>query len=220
MLNSKIKRAPLRNQHVDTLRLAMNGDREAASQLFAAYSPRLYRTALCILRNQEEAEDALQEGLLSAFCHLREFECRSQFSTWLTRIVINTALMRLRRTRRTEMASIDDGPEPRDQSWAQAIPDQRPNPEENYARQEQVEILEAAMVKMPDAYRRALSLRFREGLLVREAAETLGVAHGTFKSQLHRARLWLTESLAETRLRRPPSHREHGHSSHRARATA
>lgn len=217
MQNSKRKRAPLRNQ-VNTLGLAMKGDREAASQLFAAYSPQLYRTAFCILRNQEEAEDALQEGLLSAFCHLREFECRSQFSTWLTRIVINTALMRLRRTRRTEMASIDDCPEPWDQTWAQAIPDHRPNPEENYARQERLEILEAAMLKMPDAYRRAISLRFQEGLLVREAAEALGVANGTFKSQLHRARLWLTEALAETRRRRPPLRRGYSPSSHLSRA--
>lgn len=197
MLHSKCNRPSIQNQGA-TLRLAMKGDHEAVGELFALYSPRLYRTAFRILKNQEDAEDALQEGLLSAFCHLREFECRSQFSTWLTRIVINTALMRLRRARHTEMTSIDECTEPREQPWAQSIPDHRPSPEEDYARQEQVEILEQAMLHVPDAYRRALALRFQEGLLVREAAEALGVGNGTFKSQLYRARLCLREAVSET----------------------
>ena len=86
---------------------ALNGDREALGQLFASHTPRLYRAALRILGKPQDAEEALQDGFFSAIRHLGEFECRSRFSTWLTRIVINVALMRLRKGRREVLTSFD-----------------------------------------------------------------------------------------------------------------
>ena len=82
-------------QRVDPLlRQTINNDREALDELFSRYRARLYNTALRIMGNSEDAEDALQDGLLTAFRNLSGFEGRSQFSTWLTRIVVNAALMR------------------------------------------------------------------------------------------------------------------------------
>src|SRR6516165_6987569 len=89
------------------LHLALNGDQEALGPPFAPYMTQLYRTALRVVGTPQEAEDALQDGLLGALCHLREFAGRSRFSTWLTSIVTNAALMRLRRIRPERVNSID-----------------------------------------------------------------------------------------------------------------
>src|SRR5215469_15219508 len=89
------------------VRDAINGDQAAMEALFVRYQQRLYKATLRICGNPEDAEDALQDGLLMAFRHLHGFQGRSLFSTWLTRIVINAALMRVRRRRCREMISID-----------------------------------------------------------------------------------------------------------------
>src|SRR6266404_178829 len=91
----------------EELQLARNGDQEALGRLLASYMPQLYRVALRVMRSPQDAEEALQDGLLQAVKHLREFEGRSQFSSWLTRIVINAALMRLRHSRSEAVTSID-----------------------------------------------------------------------------------------------------------------
>ena len=96
--------------------------------------PQLYRAALRVLGTPQDAEDALPDGLLAALRHLRDFEERSRFSTWLTRIVINAALMRLRRSRPDVMRSIDQKKPDRDDSpLMDKVADPRPNPEEVYA---------------------------------------------------------------------------------------
>jgi RNA polymerase sigma-70 factor (ECF subfamily) len=178
------------------LRLALNGDREALDRLFASYMRPLYRAALRVLRSPEEAEDALQDGLLAAFQHLREFQGRSQFSTWLTRIVINSALMRLRKSRKQPAASIDEEPLGRDdQPIAAKIADLRPNPEELYTREEQFRILEKGLQNLPATYRSALEVRDVEGMDTGEAANTLGVTTGTLKSHLHRGRMRIIKEM-------------------------
>ena len=99
------------------LQRALNGDREALGHIFASQTPRLYRAALRILGKPQDAEEALQDGFLSAIRHLGEFECRSGFSTWLTRIVINVALMRLRKSRREVLTSFDDSTTETKSTW-------------------------------------------------------------------------------------------------------
>jgi RNA polymerase sigma-70 factor (ECF subfamily) len=192
-------------QRVDALlRRATNNDREALDELFARYRGRLYNTALRLLGNSEDAEDALQDGLLAAFRNLSGFQGRSQFSTWLTSIVVNAALMRLRRSRPEVMTSVDQQKLDRDdQPWADRIPDPGPDPEEIYARQEQLQILGQSLQGLPTAYRQAMWLRDVQGLSTGEAAKALGLPTGSLKSQLHRARLRLREKLAEAR----PVHR-------------
>jgi len=181
------------------LHRALSGDREALGSLFASHMPKLYRTALRVLGAPEEAEEALQDGLVQAVRHFREFEGRCRFSTWLTRIVINAALMRLRRSRRQAVTSIDQKPGGDDLSLAESISDPRPNPEEMYAQEERLQILKQKLRNLPAAYRSALHLRDFEGMNTREAAEALGLPLGTLKSQVHRARLKLVEEVGEIR---------------------
>jgi RNA polymerase sigma-70 factor (ECF subfamily) len=181
------------------VRQAINNNCEALDELFGRYRDRLYKTARRVMGNSNEAEDALQDGLLSAFRNLSGFKGRSQFSTWLTSIVVNAARMRLRRIHPELMTSINCQFDPEEQPLANRIPDPGPNPEEMYARQERVRILEEALVGLPALYRQPLWLCDVEGMSTREAAEALGLPIGTLKSQLHRARLQLSEEFAKAR---------------------
>ena len=178
---------------------SMGDKRELLEELFSRYRVRLYNTALRLSRNHADAEDALQDGMLAAFCSLNTFEGRSQLSTWLTRIVVNAALMRRRCNRTRLTVSIDQPGEQNDKPFAGGFRDPGPNPEEIYARQERFENLERALQTMPRAYQQAMRLRHLQGMTIREAAETLGLPTGTLKSQLHRARQWLNEGRAEGR---------------------
>ena len=167
----------------------VHDNREALEELFSRHRRRLYNTAFRVLRNPADAEDALQEGLLSAFRKLDTFEGRSQFSTWLTRIVFNAAAMQMRRRRPEIVASIDDEPASGQQPWAHRIPDQRRNPEEIYAQLERRQIVRQCLQSLPPPYRHAMRLCVVQGLNVREAAEALGIPIGTLKNHLHRAKL-------------------------------
>jgi RNA polymerase sigma-70 factor, ECF subfamily len=181
-------------------RATINDGREALDQLFARHRGRLYKTALRVMGNSNDAEDALQDGLLSAFRNLSAFKGHSQFSTWLTRIVLNAALMRLRRTRPEVMtSSIDQKLNPEEEPLANRIPDPGPNPEERFARQERLRILEQKLQNIPNAHRQAVLLCDVEGMSIREAAEALRLPIGTLRSQLHRARLRLSEEVSRHR---------------------
>lgn len=184
----KRKRETVR-QPDQRLERALHGDREALGHIFALHTPQLYRVALRILGKPQDAEEALQDGFLSALRHLRDFECRSRFSTWLSRIVINTALMRLRKSRREVLTSIDQKLEQDKVAWADRIADPRPGPEEICMWNERFEIIEEILRSLPAAHRSVLRLRDVQGISTQEAAEILGVKPGTVKSQLHRARL-------------------------------
>jgi len=167
----------------------LRGDPEALERLFARYARPLYQTALRLLGNPEDAEDALQEGMLSAVRNLKRFEGRSKFSTWLTRIVINAALMQLRKQRARPTVSLEqEDAEQRELTLGSRIPDARPGPEETYAHKERFEILESSLESLPPALQSAVWLRDVEGLSTAEAARALGLSEGTVKSQLHRAR--------------------------------
>lgn len=171
------------------VRLALTGDRDALGRLFASYMPQLYSAALRVLHRPQDAEDAVQDGLLSAVRHFREFEGRSQVSTWLTRIVTNAALMRLRRGRAQRTTSIDEKADGQATCLAVTIADPKPGPEQIYARLERLQILEHAQQGLSAPHRAALWLHNVQGMSTREAAEFLAVPEGTLKSQLHRARL-------------------------------
>ena len=185
---------------LDPLRRRPTYDNPATlEELFSLYRGRLYKTALRLLRSPEDAEDALQDGLLAAFRNLSTFEGRSQISTWLQRIVFNAAAMQLRRRRPVVVASIDEPFDPDQQTLAQRMPDHGPNPEEIYERYELLQIIARCYRTLPAPYQRAVWLCHVQGLKVREAAEALGLPTGTLKTQLHRARLRLTRQVAEVR---------------------
>ena len=177
------------------IRLGLKGNQAALEALFARHSGALYQSALKLLGNPEDAEDALQEGMLSAFKNLRRFEGRSKFSSWLTRIVINAALMRLRSQRAHQTVSADQPLGEAELTLAEQLADPAPDPERLYARQELRRLLDRNLTELSPEMRTAVLLRDIEGLSTQEAAEALGVPENTLKSRLHRARLQLAEQI-------------------------
>jgi len=177
------------------IRLGLKGNQAALEALFARHSGALYQSALKLLGNPEDAEDALQEGMLSAFKNLRRFEGRSKFSSWLTRIVINAALMRLRSQRAHRTVSADEPLGEAESTLAEQLADPAPDPERLYAREELRQLLDRNLTELSPEMRTAVRLRDIEGLSTQEAAEALGVPENTLKSRLHRARLQLAEQI-------------------------
>jgi RNA polymerase sigma-70 factor, ECF subfamily len=183
------RRTNANDNQAGLIRQAIAGDQEALEQIFSRNSPALYQTALRLVGTPEEAEDVLQEGMLNAFRNLRRFEGRSQFSTWLTRIVINAGLMRLRSRKARPAVSLDEKlTEEDDVTFADQFADKGPNPEQVYAREELRGILDRHLSRLSPVLRSAFLLREVQGLSTQEAAETLGVSEGTLKARLHRAK--------------------------------
>jgi len=177
----------------------IEGNHAALEELFSRYRGRLYSTALRVLGNPDDAEDALQDGMLAAFRSLNTFEGRSQLSTWLTRIVVNAALMQRRRCRVSPMVSIDQSVQQDNRPLAEDLCDPAPNPEEIYIRREQLQRLEQALRAVSEVRRRAWRLRHVQGLKIREIAAIVGLPVGTLKSQLSRVRRMLLREVRETR---------------------
>jgi RNA polymerase sigma-70 factor (ECF subfamily) len=164
--------------------------------LCTRYSPSLYRRVLGIVRNPEDAKDALQDGMLSAFKNLPRFEGRSGLSTWLTRIVINAALMQLRSRRTHEATSLE---EPLDHAAVTAVDrivDPSPSPEQALLMAELRGVLVRSMDRLSPDMQTAVSLRYMQGLSTREAAQTCGISENTMKARLRRARRRLASSKA------------------------
>ena len=115
------------------IRAGQRGDSQAVETLFRRYQRPLFQTALRVLGNTEDAEDALQDGLLSAYRNMKRFEGRSQFSTWLTRIVINAALMRRRSAKARPAVSLDEPPREDELPIAERFAAEGPNPEQVFA---------------------------------------------------------------------------------------
>lgn len=172
------------------------------------YSPVLFRIALRRLRNVEDAKDAVQDALLSAFKCIGQFEGRSQLSSWLTRIVINAALMKLRSRLRHETASLDQPTEEVGANLANEIVDARPNPEVTCARTEMEEKLHRALQHISPKLRIAFQMRELDGMSTRETANALGITVNTLKSRVVRARAALSlhlDKVNATRLVRESS---------------
>jgi len=173
----------------------LEGDARALDALFARNTRTLYQTALRVLGNPEDAEEALQEGLLSAYRNLPRFERRSQFSTWLTRIVINAALMRRRSKRARPAVSLDEWVTDGDLPLAERFADEGPNPEQLYAGTELGDRMNKKLAEISPLLRTAFWLREIEGLSAEEAAHVLGVSRNTLKARLWRARQELAARL-------------------------
>jgi len=154
-----------------------------------------------VLGNAEDAEDALQDGLLSAYRNLKRFEGRSQFSTWLTRIVINAALMRRRSAKARPAVSLDEAPREDELPATERFAAKGPNPEQVFAGTELREMISANLDELSPLLRTAFVLREMEGYSTGEAAKKLGVTENTLKARLWRARHQLAERLGR-RLRR------------------
>src|SRR3981081_3282063 len=183
------------------IRAGQRGDAQAVEALFSRYQRPLFQTALRVLGNEEAVEDALQDGLLSAYRNLKRFEGRSQFSTWLTRIVINSALMKRRSAKSRPAVSLDEATHEDELPIAERFADDGPNPEQGYAGTEIREMIDANLEELSPLLRSAFLLREVEGYSTGEAAKKLGVTENTLKARLWRARHQLAERLGR-RLRR------------------
>jgi len=178
------------------VREAIAGNHDALDMLFAQHSRALFQTALRLLGNAEDAEDALQEAMLSAYRNLPRFEGRSQFSTWMTRIVINAALMRRRSKRAHPALSLDDSTDDKT-PMVERFPDDHPSPEQLYASTELSERVKENLQELSPLLRNAFELRELEGLSADEAARALGVSRNTLKARLWRARQQLAGRLGD-----------------------
>ena len=157
--------------------------------------PRFRRIAMRWLRNPEDAEDAVQDAMLSAFTHIARFDGRAQMSTWLMAIVINAVRMQIRRRPRGQMLSFDWSPNDDQWSPSEVLADPRPTPEQILERRELHELVTALTDRLPRSQRAPLKLRLRDELSIQETATKLGAPEGTVKAQLARGRAKLTEQF-------------------------
>jgi RNA polymerase sigma-70 factor (ECF subfamily) len=174
---------------------ARNGDVGAFEQLVRRYDRNIFRIAQRITQNREDAEDVVQDAFLKAFQNLGQFQGQSKFYTWLVRIAVNEALMRLRRRRPERMVSLDEEIRTEEDSMPREVADWSPNPEQLYSQAELKDILSKTIQGLPLGFRTVFVLRDMEALSTEETAEALNLSIPAVKSRLLRARLQLRERL-------------------------
>jgi RNA polymerase sigma-70 factor (ECF subfamily) len=174
---------------------AKSGDLAAFDQLVSRYERKIFRLTMHITQNREDAEDAMQEAFLKSYEHLPNFQGDSRFYTWLVRIAVNQALMKLRK-RRPNQVSLDEPTETEDDLVAHEIRDWEPSPEQRYAQTELHEILRQAIAQLGPDYRTVFTLRDVEGISTEETAQLLGISVPAVKTRLLRARLKLRGILS------------------------
>ena len=170
------------------------GDRRAFESLVRKHERRVFRVALAVLRNIEDAEEAMQDTFVKVFRHLDQFRKEARFSTWLTRIAVNEAVEK--RSTRKSYVPLEESETSEGHVILKRYEPWRSNPEELYGKQEIHRIVEEAIQSLPDIYREAFVLRDVEGLTAEEAADVLGITVPALKSRLLRARLSMREILA------------------------
>ena len=174
---------------------AKAGDVGAFEQLVKRYDRNVFRIAQHITHSREDAEDVVQEAFLKAYTNLAQFQGQSKFYTWLVRIAVNEALMKLRRRRPERFVSLDEDVKTEDDSLPREVADWSPNPEQLYKQSELRDILTRTIQGLPPTFRTVFVLRDVEGLSTEETAEALDLSVPAVKSRLLRARLQLRERL-------------------------
>jgi RNA polymerase sigma-70 factor (ECF subfamily) len=174
---------------------AKSGDAAAFVELSKRHSNQILRRAYRIVKNWQEAEDVLQESLLRAFLHLNNFEERSSFSSWLTRIAINFALMSLRKKRGHIETSLEVIGDEGGFKYHWEPSDPAENPESHFSRREREELLEGAIQQLPPSLRQVVQMKLIEGRSGEEVSQTLGISVAAAKSRVARAKTVLRISL-------------------------
>ncbi len=173
---------------------ARAGDLSAFEQLVSRYDGKIFRLARNITQNREDAEDVMQEAFLKSFAHLNEFQGDSRFYTWLVRITVNEALMKLRK-RRPNQVPLDEAIETEEDLMPREIEDWGPTPEQRYAQTELRGILSDVIARLDPGFRIVFLLRDVEDFSTEETAQLLGLSVPAVKSRLLRARLRLRQML-------------------------
>jgi RNA polymerase sigma-70 factor, ECF subfamily len=174
---------------------ARAGDAAAFASLVMPHRDAIFRVTQRILRNPDDAEDAVQTAFLEALRHLASFQGRSRFSSWLTRIAMNAAFMRLRTSRRKSETSLDEMVKGVDRLARLHLSEARPNPEQECSAKEVRGLMDKALDRLGPLYVEVLHMRDVQELSAKEAARILGLPVGTVKARLHRARSRLTRHV-------------------------
>jgi RNA polymerase sigma-70 factor, ECF subfamily len=167
----------------DIVRRIVEGERELFELLLRRYNQRIYRAVRAVLRNPEDTEDVMQQAYVNAYRHLHQFEGRSSFPTWMTKIAIREAFARNRKTELHGENKMSDFREP------------SADPEERAVAADLLQHVEAEVAALPEAYRAVLILREVEGLSTEETAECLQLSTDVVKTRLHRARTMLRDAM-------------------------
>jgi RNA polymerase sigma-70 factor (ECF subfamily) len=175
---------------------AQKGDVGAFEQLIKKYDRNVFRIAQHITQNREDAEDVVQDAFLKAYQKLDQFQGNSKFYTWIVRIAVNEALMKLRKRKSDKLVSMDEDVETDEGTITREFADWSPNPEQQYNQAELNDILSRTIQGLPASFRTVFVLRDVEGLSTEETAEMLGLSVPAVKSRLLRARLQLRERLS------------------------
>lgn len=176
----------------DIVRRVLAGEREMFEIIMRRYNRRVYRAVRSIVRNDEEAEDVMQDAYVRAYTNLGQFAGLAKFSTWLTRIAVNEALGRLRMRKRLVYVQPGDDA---DGIGMNIYISKTPDPEQNALAKELASVLEAAVDSLPEAYRSVFMLRQIEDMSTAETAECLDVSEEVVKVRLFRAKALLREEL-------------------------
>ena len=176
---------------------ARAGDVGAFEELVSRYDRNIFRIAQHITQNREDAEDVVQDAFFKAYSNLTQFQGQSKFYTWLVRIAVNEALMKLRRRRPERTVSLDEDVKTEDDTVPREVADWSPNPEQQYTQAELREILDRTIHGLPASFRTVFVLRDVEGLSTEETAEALDLSIPAVKSRLLRARLQLRSRLSK-----------------------
>ncbi len=171
------------------------GNTSAFAELVRRYEGKIFRLAQHVTQNREDAEDVLQETFMKAYEHLDQFQGNSKFYTWIVRIAVNQALMKLRRKKTGKTVSLDETIDTGEDTVVREIAAWDENPEQRFSREELGEILDSAIQGLEPPYRSVFVLRDIEELSTEETADALGLSIPAVKSRLLRARLQLREKL-------------------------
>ena len=174
---------------------ARAGDTAAFGELVRRYEGKIFRLAQHVTQNREDAEDVLQETFMKAYEHLDQFKGDSRFYTWIVRIAVNQALMKLRRRKTDKSVSLDDTIDTGEDTVTREIAAWDESPEQQFSREELGGILDTAIQSLEPPYRSVFILRDIDELSTEETADALGLSVPAVKSRLLRARLQLREKL-------------------------
>jgi RNA polymerase sigma-70 factor (ECF subfamily) len=180
----------------ELIRRVQSGERERFYELVKPYERRVYAAAFAILRNEADAEDAAQEAILKGLQHIGQFRSEARFSTWLTQIAVNEALMRRRKQHSDVMEPIGERLEEDGTYTPRDFADWREIPSESLERKEIREVLAKALASLKAQYREVFVLRDVQHFSIEETAEALGISRASVKTRLLRARLMLRDLLA------------------------
>jgi RNA polymerase sigma-70 factor, ECF subfamily len=189
------RRRAIEREEYAFLVAAKRGDSAAFEILCKQSANTVFHLARRMMRNNEDAEDVVQESFQQAFVHLKSFNGASRFSTWLSRIAINAALMKLRKKHRLWDVSLDESAETEEPSYRIDVEDQGLNPEQLYVQEERQRILSQAMNDLTPAMRKAIELREIDERSTEETAQIMGISVSAVKARVFHGRRKLRERL-------------------------